>query len=138
MSKYSLMVLPEFLERAASLSKQSKSKLVRILHTLSKDYRHPSLQCKKVKGTKAFLYECRVDRGIRLIYDVGEGCLRCWYVGKHEQALGFATERSRKSQESIVDDIEIKDVSKDIADIIGFLTFAQTPNRFRPIDLNQI
>lgn len=105
-TKSTLLVVPEFLERAASLPKDIKSKLVRVLWLLSQDFSHPSLQTKKVRGTNTDIYECRVDQGTRLIYDVRDGALRCWYVGDHDSALTFAASAE-------VDDIEIRDPSTD-------------------------
>lgn len=89
MKRRPLMVLPEFLERAAALSKNGKVKLLKCMNLLSRDLGHPGLQCKKVKGAKLSIYECRVDNNIRLIYDMVGGVLRCWYVGKHDEAINF-------------------------------------------------
>ncbi len=78
MTKHAVVILPKFLERAAFLPKDAKSKLVKIMWLLSEDFRHPSLQTSKIQGAHATVYECRVDSNIRLIYDMINGALRCW------------------------------------------------------------
>lgn len=83
----SIIALPEFLMSASSLTKEAKSKLVKTLNLLCADRGHPGLQTKPVKGSKGKIYECRVDRSIRLIYDVTESMIRCWYVGEHDVAI---------------------------------------------------
>lgn len=112
MKKIPIMVLPEFLECAASLTKDAKSKLLKIMKLLSENIRHPGLQSKRVKGSQAPVYECRVDQGIRLIYDRNKDTLRCWYVGTHDSALTFAT--SGNIPEGFhIDDIEFREIRED-------------------------
>lgn len=132
MKKRALMIHPKFLECAASLPKAAKSKLVRILWLLSENTSHPGLQCKKVRGSQADVYECRVDRTIRLIYDVGHGTLRCWYVGKHDSALDFARVSAPHIPEILVDDIQVshKVDSHIVHDLIHFMESSRTAERF--------
>jgi mRNA-degrading endonuclease YafQ of YafQ-DinJ toxin-antitoxin module len=108
----SLVVMPDFLKRAAELDKAVKTKLVRILWLLSEDFRHPSLQCKKVQGARHQVFECRVDQGVRLIYDTVHGMLRCWFVGEHDMALRFAVNLSPPAETVEVDDIAIAPVEE--------------------------
>src|SRR5262249_44796658 len=89
MESKTIMALPEFLAAAADLPKETKSKLFRVLRQLAVDYRHPGLQTKKIQGTKVDIFECRVDQSTRLIYDLSERKLRCWYVGSHDAAIRF-------------------------------------------------
>lgn len=114
MKKYTLMILPEFLELAGSLSKEAKLKLVKIMKLLSGNIRHPSLQTKRVKGSANIFYECRVDQGIRLIYDKTNSTLRCWYVGEHDSALRFAIS-GIGGLGVHVDDIELLEIDKNYA-----------------------
>jgi mRNA-degrading endonuclease YafQ of YafQ-DinJ toxin-antitoxin module len=102
MPNTSIVVSSEFLTAAAALEKDAKAKLFKILCLLAEDFRHPSLQCKRVQGSRADLFECRVDQSIRLIYNVARGRLRCVYIGHHDDALRFAVMASPVS----VDDIE--------------------------------
>lgn len=110
-----LVVLPQFLISAAALQKDVKAKLVRILWMLSQDFRHPSLQCKKVQGARNEVYECRVDQGIRLVYDVVNGMLRCLYVGDHDDALRYAMRAVPQATVVEVDDVEVSSPDRDVA-----------------------
>lgn len=87
MSASCIQVSPSFLDGASSLSKETKSKLLKCLSLLCNNYRHPSLQTKKIKGNSDNVYECRVDSNIRLIYDIQGLCIRCWHVGPHDHAI---------------------------------------------------
>jgi hypothetical protein len=78
------------------------------------------------------MYECRVDRSTRLIYDVSDRSLRCWYVGEHDTALSFAAQAGERSV--LVDDIEIGRRS-DVSDLAAFLFYARLPDSLREIDL---
>lgn len=130
----SLIVLPEFLALAEMLPKETRSKLVRILKLLSVDVRHSSLQCKKVNGTKNSVYECRVDRNVRLIYDVVSEGLRCWYVGEHDVALNFA--RFNVDKGIPVDDVELKEIPESLVLIRLYLFQFEEPKNFEKIDIS--
>jgi hypothetical protein len=92
-SKSILRIEPDFLQAAAALPKETKVILLKVLRLLSDDFRHPSLQTKKVQSAKGSVFECRVDQGIRLIYDRFQGSLRCWYVGDHDTAITVANSK---------------------------------------------
>lgn len=128
-----ILIPPQFLESAEVLPRDVKSKLIRILRLLSKDLRHPSLQCKKVKGSKADVFECRVDRDVRLIYDCIPGAIRCWYIGEHNAALRFAEDAvpSRIS----VDDIEVERPDDAVFVLERFMLFGEEP-ALRELDLS--
>lgn len=113
--------------RAADLSKEAKASLIKALYLLSQNVRHPSLQTKKVKGTRADLYECRVDQGTRLVYDVKDGALRCWYVGDHDAALCFAESSGRYGVGVAVDDIQVVERAEDLGQVWRFLALAEGP-----------
>jgi len=102
MSGSSLVLAPSFLEQADRLSKEAKAKLVKCLRFLSSDTSHPGLRTKPLKGTRKTLYECRVDRSTRLVYDRNGGSLRCWCVGPHDETL-----RRAASDDLQVDDIDL-------------------------------
>lgn len=87
MHQYSLLVSPDFLSEAAELSKDIKAKLIKCLGLLCKNFMHPSLQTKKMKGTVSAVFECRVDQSIRLIYDIHNNTIRCWHIGPHDSTL---------------------------------------------------
>jgi mRNA-degrading endonuclease YafQ of YafQ-DinJ toxin-antitoxin module len=96
----------DFLKCTTALPKDIKLKLLRILDLLSRDFRHPSLQCKKISGATANVYECRVDQQVRLVYDIAGSLLRCWYVGDHDIALRYgATMKSHHGGVSVDDTI---------------------------------
>lgn len=136
-AKQSLVVSPSFLAAAADLSKDVKAALIKTLMLLAQDVRHPSLQCKKVQGSHAAVYECRVDQKVRLIYDTKEGKIRCWYVGAHDVALRFATKYTSKD-EIVVDDIEVQDIPQDIRPVIGFLSGEGGETEFNLIEWHDL
>ena len=111
MQNRTVMVFPEFLSLAAELPKETKSKLFRVLRQLSIDHRHPGLQTKKIQGTKSDVFECRVDDTVRIIYDIAEAKLRCWFVGAHDAALRFGVRMGSKDMDRI-DDIQASVIPK--------------------------
>ena len=102
MKNTQLLLAPEFLEQANRLDKATKAKLIKCLRNLSANTDHPGLETKKIKGARATVFECRVDRSVRLIYDVMGGLLRCWGVGAHDSAL-------TAGRGLAVDDIDLSD-----------------------------
>ncbi len=119
--KLSLLVLPEFMAKATNLPKAVKLALVKSLYLLSADVRHPSLQTKKISGARHDLYECRVDHSTRLIYDIKEDALRCWYVGEHDAALAFGQSMGRSGVGLIVEDIEVCDLPPELVHCLRYL-----------------
>jgi len=138
MEKQSLMALPDFLEQAASLPKAAKSKLVKILWLLSKDTSHPSLRTKKVAGSRTGIFECRVDQGTRLVYDMTRGSLRCWYVGKHDAALKYATAIKRRKEGVAVDDIEIRATASQPQHLFDFSENGLSSRTFVKTDMEYV
>jgi mRNA-degrading endonuclease YafQ of YafQ-DinJ toxin-antitoxin module len=102
------VVQPDFLRQANELQKDTKAKLIKALHLLAHDFRHPSLQCKKIQGAVNDVYECRVDQCFRLIYDITGATIRCWYVGDHDAALRFGQRLGPPRLAVEVDDMEIQ------------------------------
>ncbi len=135
MNSQRLLIPPKFLENAESLSKDTKNKLIRIMGLLSRDFRHPGLQAKKVQGSRAEVFECRVDKGIRLVYDHVPGAIRCWYVGAHDVALRVA--ESLGSGGIQVDDIEIIQHEDCCATVERYLLTGLEP-AFSELDLDRL
>jgi hypothetical protein len=136
-AKTALVISRGFLVSAAALPKEVKSSLIKTLTLLVEDVRHPSLQCKKVNGARASVYECRVDQKVRLIYDVKGDTIRCWYVGLHDVALRFATKYS-PATEFLVDDIQVQDIPFEIRPVIAFLIDGRTEPEFDSIALQTL
>lgn len=82
-----LVLALDFLQQADLLSKEGKAKLIKCLRLLAFNPQHPGLRTKKLKGARHPLFECRVDRRIRLVYDWDNAQLRCWWVGDHDKTL---------------------------------------------------
>jgi hypothetical protein len=137
MSKQTIMMLPDFLESATLLQKDIKSKLIKSLFLLSQDFRHPSLQCKKVQGAHASVYECRVDQGIRLIYDMMNGTLRCWYVGEHDKALKLAARSEAPISSVHVEDIEVVTTNLPLDSLKVFMMAGIIPPNVISIELDE-
>jgi len=129
MKKLSLLVLPDFIANAESMPKDKRAKLFKILKLLSENIRHPSLQCKKIKGKKENVYECRVDKNIRLIYDITPGFLRCWYIGEHDLAIAYGRNHVKTSIE--LDDFEIEEIDESLMSIYSYLNEAKSDFEFQ-------
>ena len=136
MSKsYPLLVLPQFMASAAQLSKDIRSSLVKAMYLLSQDVRHPGLQTKKVNGARGCIFECRVDQSTRLIYDLRDGALRCWYVGAHDAALKFASSAFIGEGHGLsIDDIAITDVPEGLLPVLMFLQTGEAADDFVSAD----
>lgn len=115
-----------FLETATALDKAIKSKLLKAMWLLSENFRHPSLQCKKIQGARADVFECRVDQDTRLIYDCIGTRIRCWYVGSHDIAIKFGmklhvNEPTPLIPSTRVDDFQIKTIPSELTSLVGYL-----------------
>jgi mRNA-degrading endonuclease YafQ of YafQ-DinJ toxin-antitoxin module len=115
-----------FLEAAAALDKAIKSKLIKAMWLLSEDFRHPSLQSKKIQGARADVFECRVDQNVRLVYDRMGARIRCWYVGSHDVAIMFGLRlRVNETPGSIpptrVEDFQINAVPIELTTLVEYL-----------------
>lgn len=132
MTSRSIVVFPEFLSLAADLPKETKVKLFRILRQLSNDVRHPGLQTKKIQGTKAEVFECRVDNSIRMVYDLNDQNLRCWYVGPHDDAINYGSRLGRAGQ---VDDISASDIPECVRSLTHFLQKGTVSRTFVGLEL---
>ena len=120
MPKSSLIMMPNVLDQANKLPKDIKSKLFRCLSLLSEDFRHPSLQCKKIKSNTQDVYECRIDKSYRLIYDLLNRSIRCWYVGDHDLAIKFGSNISYQ-QKTYVEDFNVQTCTQDMYNLFNYL-----------------
>lgn len=71
--KRSYKKLPKFVQR----------KTDRILLTLGKDLRHPSIRAKKIRGTKE-IWEGRIDRFYRFTFEIKGDEMILRNIGRHE------------------------------------------------------
>lgn len=68
------------------LPRKIQSKLEEKLSLLADNFRHPSLQCKKIKGTSG-IWEMRVDIHYRLTFEVIGDAIYLRVVDNHDKAL---------------------------------------------------
>lgn len=134
-----VLALPSFLESAANLPKEIRSHLIKTLRLLSHDVRHPGLQTKKIQGAKNSVFECRVDQGVRLIYDMPQGTLRCWYVGEHDVAIRYGTVVETHGKAVYSDDVELVQGGDASITLIGtYLDNGSVPSDFRSVAVPSI
>ena len=133
MPKSKLLLYPKFLEQASNLSKEKRDKLFKCLKFLCIDYLHPGLKTKKIKGGKNFVFECRVDRGIRLIYDLYEDYIRCWYVGEHDFTIKIGG-----GLEVSIDDVEFIKKTNPVFPIYLFIDIGEISQKFFEIELDRL
>ena len=125
-----------FLEAATTLDKAIKSKLIKAMWLLSENFRHPSLQCKKIQGARADVFECRVDQDVRLIYDCVGARIRCWYVGSHDVAIKFGARlHVNESLSTIpatrVEDFQIKVIPNELTILVEYLRSGNFSETFK-------
>lgn len=63
-----------------------KEKVHKQLRHLSRDIRHPSLQAKKIKGTRD-IWEARIDLQYRLSFEIIDKTIFLRVVGNHDAVL---------------------------------------------------
>ena len=71
-----------FLKDYKSLPEGIQNRIDKQLSLLIKDWKHPSLRVKKLKGTNIF--EIRITEGYRLTFGYREGVLELRRVGTHD------------------------------------------------------
>ena len=69
-----------------SLPKEVQKKIDKQIELLSKDFKHPSLYTKKIKGTEG-LWEIRLDIHHRLTYEVIDDKIFLRVAGNHDEVL---------------------------------------------------
>jgi mRNA interferase RelE/StbE len=70
-----------------SLTADDQARADKALRLLASNLRHPSLQVKKIKGTRG-IWEARVTRSIRLTCEIHEELILLCNIGKHDETLG--------------------------------------------------
>jgi mRNA-degrading endonuclease RelE of RelBE toxin-antitoxin system len=63
-----------------------RKKTEKQIHLLLKDFNHPSLHTKKIKG-KSEIWEARVDLHYRMTFEVVEDTIFLRVVGNHDDVL---------------------------------------------------
>ncbi len=80
----------EFTKKAekqyTKLPKLLKDKTKKQFHFLLDDYRHPSLNMKKMSGVPYF--EARIDKHNRFTFEVAEETIYILSIGPHDEGLG--------------------------------------------------
>ena len=69
-----------------SLPQEAKERVKDTLIKLSSDIRYPSLQAKKIKGTKD-IWEARVSLDYRLTFEIFKNYIVLRHVGHHDPTL---------------------------------------------------
>jgi mRNA-degrading endonuclease RelE of RelBE toxin-antitoxin system len=68
------------------LPENLQKKVDKQLRLLLRDFNHPSLQTKKIKGTKG-IWEARVDHSHRFTFEIADETLFLRVVGNHDEVL---------------------------------------------------
>ena len=66
-----------------SLPAQKQEIIKRKVQYLARNPYHPSLNAHRVKQADGQIWECYIDQGTRLLYEVQQKTLRLWYLGGH-------------------------------------------------------
>ncbi|OGB87227.1 hypothetical protein A3H38_01380 [candidate division WOR-1 bacterium RIFCSPLOWO2_02_FULL_46_20] len=72
--------------KAYKLPSAIKAKTGKQIKLLADDFRHPSLQCKKMRGREE-IWEARVDLQYRITFEIIGDTIFLRTVGSHEDAL---------------------------------------------------
>lgn len=75
-----------FRKKYKSLPLHIQVKVDKQISILSKDFHHPSLHTKKIKGTKN-IWETRVDLQYRMTFEIIEDTIYFRVVGVHDEVL---------------------------------------------------
>ena len=65
------------------LPAQKQEIIKRKVEYLAQNPYHPSLNAHRVKQADGQIWECYIDQGMRLLYEVQQKTLRLWYLGGH-------------------------------------------------------
>ena len=68
------------------LPKNIQKKVDKQIHLLAQDFRHPSLQTKKIKGSYG-IWEGRIDLSYRMTFEITEDAIFLRTVGNHDAVL---------------------------------------------------
>ncbi len=78
-----IRVTQDFETAFRSLPVQKQSIIKRKVEYLAENPYHPSLNAHRVKQADGQIWECYIDQGMRLLYEVQQKTLRLWYLGGH-------------------------------------------------------
>lgn len=82
-SRNKLIYLPRFKRDYKKLPIPSKEKIKKALLQMEKDLRYPSLQTKKIKGTKN-IWEARASESLRITFNLEGDTITLRTVGEHD------------------------------------------------------
>lgn len=77
---------PKFKKQYQKLPASIKNKFAKQLNLLEENYRHPSLQTKKMEGVDSF--EARIDLHYRFSFEITEAGVSLLSIGPHDVGLG--------------------------------------------------
>lgn len=81
------VLLTERFQRAyQSLGAKDQGQVNKALRFMAQDLRYPSLQVKKIQGTKG-IWEARASRSLRITFQIEQGSILLRNVGQHDDAL---------------------------------------------------
>jgi mRNA interferase RelE/StbE len=69
------------------LTEEQKSLAGKTIENMLADIRFPALRVKKIKGTKG-IWEARVNRSIRITFQIEEDLIILRNIGQHDETLG--------------------------------------------------
>ena len=75
-----------FLKAYFNLPENVQKKLDKQIELLAKDFKHPSLHTKKIKGSGG-IWEARIDIYYRLTFEIIEDTVFLRTTGNHDEAL---------------------------------------------------
>lgn len=81
-----LLLTERFRRAYRSLGTAGQGRVKKALRLMAEDLKYPSLQVKKIQGTKG-IWEARASRSLRITFQVEEGSILLRNVGQHDEAL---------------------------------------------------
>ena len=79
-----VVVSDEFLDQFDSLPDELRQQTLDAIKLLNENRDHPSLRVKKLHALKENIWECRVTRGYRILWEPTSDATMLWKVGAHE------------------------------------------------------
>ena len=79
-----LVLTDRFLGRFRKLSPTLQAQALKQLEFLQANLFHPSLHTKKIKGIRGKIFEARIAKAYRLIFEIQEDRYILLDIGKHE------------------------------------------------------
>src|SRR5258707_5531156 len=78
-----IRVTQDFDTTFRQLPVQKQEIIKRKVKYLIQNPQHPSLNAHRVKQADGQIWECYIDQGTRLLYEIQQKTLRLWYLGGH-------------------------------------------------------